>query len=123
MARSDYDIWLEHLARKRAPAVAEAEGLLDDDRYDEAERAIVAVDDSIYGEVEIARLYHRRLEQLVALGVTDASRARVEEVFRRALSWAHRAYPEPHTALEATQYDTGRAEDRARLVRILGYEP
>jgi hypothetical protein len=36
---------------------------------------------------------------------------------------ADRAYPEPHTAMEAAQYDTGRAENRVRLVRILGYGP
>jgi hypothetical protein len=68
-------------------------------------------------------MYQRRLEQLVAEGVTPSNKPRVEAVCRRALSWAQGAYPEPHTGMEAANYDSGRAEDRAKLVRILGYDP
>lgn len=120
MARSTYDLYLEQLSRKRAPAVATAERLLQDDSFDEAEREIQRADDSIYGALEIARMYRRRLEQLIAAG---EGRARLDAVFRRALAWAQGAYPEPHTAIEAEQRDAGRAEDRAELVRILGYDP
>ena len=123
MAVSDYDRYLEDLARRRAPAVAEAKRLLAEDRYDEAEQTIVRTDSSIYGEVEVASLYRHRLEELVAAGVTPQTRPRLEAIFHRALSWADRAFPEPHTAMEASQYDEARAENRAALVRILGYDP
>ena len=115
--------YLKTLAERRAPAVREADRLLAEDRYDEAEQAIRRVDDSIYGAVEIAKLYRRRLEQLVEDGVTQATRPQLARVFERAVQAAYGAYPEPHTAIEAEQYDTGREIDRAELVRILGYDP
>jgi hypothetical protein len=117
------DRYLAHMAKKRAPAVAEAARLVDDDRFDEAEQTVLRVEDSIYAIVDIAAVYRKRLEQLVAHGDTAASKSRREAVFRRALDWAQRAYPEPHTAMEADQFDSGRAENRAQLVRILGYDP
>jgi hypothetical protein len=121
MAKSDYDLYLENLARRRAPAVAEAERLLQEDRFDEAEQAIRRADDSIYGAVETAKLYRRHLEALVANHSGDRDRA--ETVFRRALIAAYNAYPDPHTAHEADNFEAGRAKDRAELVRILGYDP
>lgn len=120
MARSNYDLFLEQLARKRAPPVVIAERLLLEDRFDEAEREITNIDDSIYSAVEIARMYRRHLEHLVAAG---EGRARLDPIFRRALLWAQGAYPEPHTAVEEEHRDAGRAEDRAELVGILGYDP
>ena len=111
------------LAERRAPAVREAHRLLAEDRYDEAEQAIRRVDDSMYGAVEIAKLYRRRLEQLAARGVNEATKPHLTRVFERAVRAAYGAYPEPHTAIEAEQYDTGRETDRAELVRILGYDP
>ena len=123
MPRSNMDRYLAHMAKKRAPAVAEAERLVHDDHFDEAEQTILRVENSIYAVVDLAALYRRRLEQLVAEEDGTASKSRREAVFRRALDWAQRAYPEPHTAIEAAQYESGRAEDHAQLVRILGYDP
>jgi hypothetical protein len=123
MPKSNTDRYLEMLARKRAPAVAEAERLVADDRYDEADRTVLAVDSSIYGNVELANLYRRYLEKLVAGGVTGQSRSRAEAIFGRAVQWADSSFPEPHTAEEAAQYDTGRAIKRSELVSILGYDP
>jgi len=119
----EYARHLRTLAERRAPAVREADRLLAEDRYDEAEQAIRRVDDSIYGAVEIALLYRRRLEQLAAGGVTEHTKPHLARVFERAVQAAYGAYPEPHTAIEAEQCATGRETDRAELVRILGYDP
>jgi len=116
------DRYLEHMAKKRSPAVAEAARLVEQERFDEAEQTILRVENSIYAIVDIAAVYRRRLEQLVA-EADDAAKPQREAVFRRALDWAQSAYPEPHTSMEADQYDSGRAENRAQLIRILGYEP
>jgi hypothetical protein len=123
MANDEYEPFLAGLARRRAPAVARAEQLLAEDRYDAAEEAIRAVDSSIYGAVATAKLYRKRLEEMVAAGVTEANKSRVEAVFRRGLRSAQGAYPEPHTAIEADNYASGQADDRAELVGILGYDP
>lgn len=126
MGDKSYEAWLAALHAKRAPAEAEARRLIEHDRFDEAARTIKRVDDSIYGEVALARILRERLEQLVASGEArrdDAGRRRAEAVFAQALSFARSAYPEPHTQCEADNFERGRAEDLARLVRILGYNP
>ena len=123
MGERGYERYLRQVAGRRAPAVAEADRLMSEDRYDEAERAIRAVDDSIYGAVEMAKIYRHRLEQLVLDGVNLDTKPRLVRVFERAVMAAWSAYPEPHTALEAENYSRGRATDRAELVKILGYDP
>jgi len=123
MTQSDYERYVEDLARKRAPFVAVAEQLLADDKFDQAEQTIKSVDSSLYAEREIACMYRRQLERLVAGGTSEGNRQRVEAVFHRALEWSLRAYPEPHTEVEAQEYDKGRRAERAQLVSILGYEP
>lgn len=69
----------------------------------------------------LARLYREHLEAVVRDGA--ATRDQRLAVFQRALRWAHSAYPEPHTEIEAEDYRTGRAADRARLVNVLGFDP
>lgn len=113
----------QEMKEKRKPVVEVAEQLLEHDRFEEAEGAIAAVDRSIQGGVEIARMYERQLRRLVDGGTLKADRDRVERVFRRALSWAQSCYPEPHTEIEARDYESGREEDAARLIQILGYDP
>ena len=76
----------QQLAERRAPAEAEAAQLIAADRYGEAEALVERVDDSTYGALAIARLYHRRLEELVALGIDDASRARAEAVYAASVA-------------------------------------
>jgi hypothetical protein len=65
----NYHCYINDLACRRAPAVAEAEGLIASECYDEAEKAVIAADSSIYGAVEIAKMYRRRLEHLLAKGI------------------------------------------------------
>lgn len=107
----------------RAPAVSLAEELLRKGEFDEAERAVMQVDQSIEGGVAIARMYERRLREMVDKGLVSRDKQAVEAVFGRALRWAQHCYPEPHTQIEADDFEAGRKEDRARLVAILGYEP
>ena len=123
MVKSDYEQYLEQLARTRAPAEAMARELIEEGRYEEAEEAVRKVDPSIYGGVAIAKLFRARLETLVAAGITPANRSLVETVFRHATAWAESNFPEPHTRIEADQYAVGRVEARAQLVRLLGYDP
>jgi hypothetical protein len=113
----------QELAAKRAEALMIAERSLAEDDYDAAERAIQQADASIYGAVEIARMYERRLKALVASGELGRDKDRVETIFRRAKAWWWGACPEPHTEDEAERAAEGRVADLARLVSILGYTP
>jgi hypothetical protein len=121
--RADSERHAKLRAAKREPAVREAERLLLSDKFDDAEHAILAVDQSIEGGVEIARMYERRLKAMVEAGLVKRERERVETVFGRALRWRQACYPEPHTQMEADDYEAGRKEDLAHLVGILGYQP
>lgn len=124
MSDGNYHCYINDLACRRAPAVAEAEGLIASECYDEAEKAVIAADSSIYGAVEIAKMYRRRLEHLLAEGIEGrADREHAEAVFHRAARWARSAFPEPHTAAEAEQYRDAADHAVAELVRLFGYEP
>lgn len=119
MGLTDYERYLEQLRRHRAPAMARAARLIDDGRFDDADRAVTSVDDSIYGAVALAGLYKAVLEGSRGTRRTEWR----EQVFAKALWWADSAFPEPHTAVEAEHYDAARAEHRAELVHLLGHEP
>ncbi len=116
----------KHVKEQRArlePAVEKAAGLLQREKFEEAEAVVAAVDSSIQGSVAIARMYEEHLRALVKSGAARKDKERIERVFLRALSWAQNCYPDPHTQIEAENYEAGRAQDRARLVGVLGYEP
>ncbi|HZW07800.1 MAG TPA: hypothetical protein VFF65_11820 [Phycisphaerales bacterium] len=119
-AQKEYERHYDQRKASRAPAVSRAAELIGKGKFDEAEAAVHAVERSIDADVDMSRLYERRLREVVAAG---AGRAKVESVFRRALRWAQSCYPEPHTEVEAENYEAGRAEDRARLIAVLGYDP
>jgi hypothetical protein len=109
-------------AKLREAALARAEALVAEGRFDDAERAVLEQDRSSQGPVALAKLFERRLEQLVGEGAIERDRGGVEEVFLRARTWSWRQYPEPHTAQEAFDRGSWCNEDTARLVKILGYE-
>ncbi|QOI99892.1 MAG: hypothetical protein HRU70_05100 [Phycisphaeraceae bacterium] len=111
----------EAMRVKREPAVAAARGLIAEGRFDDAERLVIEADPSIQGAVAIKSLYEMRLREMAAS--PDSDRSATEVVFHRALAWALNCYPEPHTEVEAEQYESGRVRDRARLTEILGYTP
>jgi hypothetical protein len=121
--QEDYERGVAERSQRRAPAMARVRELIALGRYDEADRALEGAEPSIEADVEVSRLYESRLREVVAGGVAGSERAAVESLYRRALSWAQRCYPEPHTQVEADDYDSGRSEDRARLSRVLGYDP
>lgn len=116
MGQSDYERYLEGLRQRRAPAMERAARLIDEGRFDEADQAVKAADDSIYGAVALAGLYK------ATLAGSNASRRREwrQRVYEKAVSWAESAFPEPHTAIEAENYDRGREEARAELTDMLG---
>jgi hypothetical protein len=123
MPKDSYEVWLAALRKKLAAAVAEANPLVEQERYDDAEAVVRKVETDIYSAIAIGNMYKEYLKQLVASGRHRTERARAEEVFRRGLRWAQSAYPEPHTQIEADSYSTGQAEDLVEFVKILGYQP
>lgn len=120
MPRDASKIWEKHQQRLRDAAVRAALPLLDSASFDEAERSVLAADSSIIGSVAVARMYEQHLRKLLERGTHRKSPELVEEVFRRALKWAHASYPEPHTQMEAEGFERGRAEDSARLAALMG---
>jgi hypothetical protein len=110
-------------AASRQSLEEQAAALVAAGRHDEAERLVVAANLDIQGGLLLARVFRARLEAMVGAGAVGRDRAAAEEVFRRALDWAQRSYPEPHTQCEADDYRAGRAEDLARMVKVLGHDP
>lgn len=94
--------------RRLGDASGEAVALILALRFEEAETLIRRIDADIYGSNALARAYETALER-----APDAP-----GLFDRALHWACRAYPSPHTAFEAEQYDTALQADEARLRKI-----
>ena len=117
---SDYDEYLKQLAVKREPALKIARELLGKADYNGAAAAVRKVDDSIYGAVALAKLMEEHLRQLVA---KNFDKAFLKTAFDQTLLACYRAQPDPHTAIEAENCARWSAEDRARLVGILGYDP
>lgn len=122
MSIEAYEQYLESLRQRRAPALAQAAQLIDAGDFDTGERLVTQVDDSIYGAVALAGLYRATLEQSrdsVRLVADARSRsAWRDEVYRRAVRWACQALPEPHTAVEAEQFEEARRQARAELEQI-----
>lgn len=116
MGQSDYERYLEVLRQRRAPAMERAARLIDEGRFDEADQAVKAADDSIYGAVALAGLYKTTLAGSHASRRTEWR----QRVYEKAVWWAESAFPEPHTAIEAENYDRGREEARAELTGLLG---
>ena len=79
----------------------------------------------LLGAVAIGRMYTDALRNVVNTAADNGTldKRLAEELFVRALTWRQSAYPEPHTECEAENYDRGRGEDMADLVKILGYDP
>lgn len=116
-------IWREQMKKRLNDAVLQAQPLLAERRLDELETRVRAVESDIYGMLALGKMYREHLADLVRCGEIDRDRAHVEAIFSRALQWAQRAYPEPHTQFEADDYEAARKEVRADLIKILGDEP
>lgn len=119
--RGASQIDLESLKPRQEEAVALARTLIGQDRYDDAELLMKNVDPYFHAAVPLAKLYEERLTQLVKQRKPD--RTACDAAFRRALNWHYSTYPDPHTEVEGEQFSRAQAEDRARLISILGREP
>jgi hypothetical protein len=96
----------------------EAKRLIEGSRFEDAEKLLA---DRHAGAQEFALLGRLYEEQLRA---SDYQSKDVREaLYRRSLHWKRRGYPEPHTEIEADDYERGMAEDHSTLVRLLGYDP
>jgi hypothetical protein len=116
--------WPHGRGRLRAPkvdegawdqAVGQARVWIAAGRFDEADALLNRADPGMRAGGVASRLYAERLAEV-------AGRAGAEEVFRRAYLWACWG-PDPHTEIEAEEAERAAAEARARLVRVLGYDP
>lgn len=116
MGQSDYERYLEDLRQRRAPAMEQAARMIEEGRFDEADRAVKAADDSIYGAVALAGLYKATLA--ASRGTKRAAWRR--QVYEKAVWWAVSAFPPAQTAIEAEDYARGREEARAELADLLG---
>lgn len=81
-------------------------------RFDDAENLIRSIDSDIYGANALAEIY----ASAVAAAPAD------DEIFARALHWARRGFPDPHTAEEAARY-AGAVDEREARLRSLRNAP
>ncbi|HYD00994.1 MAG TPA: hypothetical protein VEB22_07180 [Phycisphaerales bacterium] len=120
MGQDKYKAWAEQRERARAGLLIKARNLIAAGDFDAAEKTVRAADDSLETSAALGKVYRECLRTAVAAGVR---RETVEAIFRRAKRWVPYTYPEPHTQVEADNYEAGRAEDIATLERIMGHAP
>jgi hypothetical protein len=120
MSNHKYEEWAARKAKEREGVLIEARNLIAVGEFDAADRALRTKDDSLEAAAALAKVYRESLRSAVA---AKATRPDVEALFHRAKLAAWHAYPEPHTEVEGEDYERGRAEDFAELVRIVGYTP
>lgn len=110
--------------RELDDASATARTLIKNGQFDDAELLITNLRSTVHFTVTLSRLYRERLTELSPAAQSNAAlRPAAEAVFERALKWSMMAYPDPHTAIEAENFERGRQADRAALIDLLGYEP
>ncbi len=102
-------------------AVALAGAMIEAGQYVEAEACIMNARRDIQGACALARLYRERLEHLVTqrADAGESDSAELQEVFQRASAAAMNAFPQPHTEVEAEDYERGQAEAQAELDAIM----
>ncbi|MFN7180290.1 hypothetical protein [Hyphomonas sp.] len=101
---------VEDIRRRLDEVSGEAVALIVALRFGEAEALVRHIDADIYGANALAGAYEAALEQS----------PEAPGLFDRALYWARSAFPDPHTPLEAEQYDSALKASEARLRKITG---
>lgn len=96
------------LRRRVNDAAAHAGAAIASLDFNEAERMVLSVDADIHGAAALAAAYEEAL----------AERPESAAIFERALYWARRAVPEPHTAIEAEDFRAAVEEREARLTAL-----
>ncbi len=116
MSMESYQVWLQALRKKLAAAASEAEALVEQGRFDEAEKLVRAANDDIYGSVALGDMFTSALERVVRNPHPD--RARAEALYERALHWRS-AWPGVHTREEADAERAHVEEVRQELTVLL----
>ncbi len=91
--------------------------------FEQAERTILAVDRDLYGQLAAAQLYISAIKSLGGAQADSKDLPRIRKLFDRAVTLRERAYPTPHTEVEAEYYEEGSKQDRGRTVDELGFDP
>jgi hypothetical protein len=110
---------LDSLRRRLAVAARQALADVRAGRFEAAERRVLAVDREIQSSVMLGAMYTAELREAIASGLRETRPEFVAALHERALHWRLSAYPEPHTAMEADDYSSGRDADRAQLDSLL----
>jgi hypothetical protein len=112
--------FLDSLRRRLAQAARRALPEVRAGKFDAAESQVLAVDREIQASVMLGAMYTEALRDALHAGERESRPEFVAALHERALHWRLSAYPEPHTAYEAEDYDTGRESDRAQLAALFG---
>ena len=114
---------LDSLRRRLCIAARRAMSDVRAGRFDAADAQVRAVDRDIQSAVMLGAMYTEALRAAISNGERETRAEYVEALHQRALRWRQSAYPEPHTAYEADDYESGRAADSAQLAAILSGKP
>jgi hypothetical protein len=114
---------LDLLRRRLSVAARRAMSDVRAGRFDEADAQVRAVDTDIQSAVMLGAMYAEALRAAISKGERESRPEYVVDLHARALRWRQSAYPEPHTAYEADDYESGRAADRSQLDALLSANP
>ena len=106
---------LDSLRRKLARAAIQALPDVHAGNFDAADALVRGVDRDIQSAVMLGAMYTDALRAAVSAGERESRPEFFAALHERALRWRRSAYPEPHTAMEADDYASGRDSDRAQL--------
>ena len=115
-----YNLWVQATRKQLATAATEAGPLVEQGRFDEAEKLVRAVDSDIYGAVALGDLFTRALDRAVRCPQPD--RAHVHALYERALRWRC-AWPGVHTQAEAEAEQAHADEVHQELAALLQLLP
>jgi hypothetical protein len=116
MTKDAYQIWLAAIRKKLAAAAVEAEPLLAQDRFDEAEAIMRRADGDIHGALALGDLYTRALAE--CMQHPEPNRVRAVRLYEKALRWRS-AWPEVHTESEAEAQSAHYNEVKQELKALL----
>ena len=111
-----YDKWRQGQRNRLAEAATEAEPLVSQGRFDEAEKLVRAVESDIHGALTLGHVFTTVLKRVVQSPHPD--RAFAHALHERALRWRS-AWPGVHTREEAEAARAHVEEVRQELAALL----